>query len=318
VLVESLTRRQIAGRIAAAGGSVLAFPALANTPPAPPDLATGPIEPELEDTQLGTARSVFEHVLAPVTINGQGPFSFIVDTGANTSCVSQGLAKKLNLPRGRPLNVNTIVGRRSRPSVLIDRLDVGARARRRVEAPILPLVEVDGVLGVDWLKGQRLVLGFADKTLEITKSRRESGNEGRVIVPARRKSGQLTIVDAELSGNNISAMIDSGAQFSLGNSALRALVERLDPTARSRATRVGLLTIAGEAFDGDQLALPFMRLGGLTLGNVPVVFADMPIFRLWDLHETPTIMLGIDLLTQFTSVAVDFGRSSVRFDFVGA
>ena len=63
---------------------------------------------------------------------------------------------------------------------------------------------------------------------------------------------------------------------------------------------------------------PFLRLGGLTLGNVPVVFADMPIFKLWELHETPTIMLGIDLLTQFETVAVDFGRSAVRFDIANA
>ena len=63
---------------------------------------------------------------------------------------------------------------------------------------------------------------------------------------------------------------------------------------------------------------PFIRLGGLTLGNVPVVFTDMPVFKLWDLHDTPTMMLGIDLLTQFTTVAVDFGRSAVRFDIAAA
>ena len=79
-----------------------------------------------------------------------------------------------------------------------------------------------------------------------------------------------------------------------------------------------MISIAGESFSGQQLALPFIRLGGLTLGNVPVVFTDMPIFKLWDLHDTPTIMLGIDLLTQFTTVAVDFGRSAVRFDIASA
>ena len=57
---------------------------------------------------------------------------------------------------------------------------------------------------------------------------------------------------------------------------------------------------------------------GLNLGNVPVVFTDMAVFKLWDLHATPTIMLGIDLLTQFETVALDFGRSSVRFDISNA
>ncbi|MGH6997292.1 MAG: retropepsin-like aspartic protease, partial [Phenylobacterium sp.] len=139
-----------------------------------------------------------------------------------------------------------------------------------------------------------------------------------VVVPARRKSGQLTIVDADISGRAISAMIDSGSQFSLGNAALKRLITRIDPTAAQRATHVGLISIAGERFSGEQLYLPFIRLGGLNLGNVPVVFSDMPIFKLWDLHETPTIMIGIDLLTQFETVSVDFGRSAVRFDIASA
>lgn len=316
MLVGSQTRRLALGRLAAAGGLILSAPQVAfgQVPESPAP------EPDDEPTTIAITRELFEHITAPVTINGQGPFRFMVDTGANVSCVSSGLAQRLALPRGRELQVNTVVGRRGRPSVTLERLQIGTRTRKRVEAPVLPMGEfdIDGVLGIDWLKGQRLVMGFAGNTLEITKSRREDSAKGRVVVPARRKSGQLTIVDADLSGKNISAMIDSGSQFSLGNSALRNLIEKIDPTARARATKVGMISIAGEAFTGDQLYLPFLRLGGLNLGNVPVVFTDMPIFKLWDLHETPTIMIGIDLLTQFETVAVDFGRSSVRFDIANA
>ena len=45
-----------------------------------------------------------------------------------------------------------------------------------------------------------------------------------VVVPARRRHGQLTIVDADLSGKRISAIIDSGAQGTLCNTKLRDLV----------------------------------------------------------------------------------------------
>ena len=311
MLVGSQTRRLILGRMAV-GGLLAAAPGLALGQ----DPASTAAEADDSPTSVAMSRRRFDQIAAPVTLNGQGPFRFMVDTGANVSCVSQRLADQLALPRGDDLQVHTVVGKRSRPSVLLDRLEIGARVRRRVKAPVLPMqaFDIDGVLGVDWLKGQRLVMGFADTTLEITRSRAEDSAEGRVVVPARRKSGQLTIVDADLSGRSISAMIDSGSQFSLGNGALRRLIEEIDPSARGRATRVGLVSIAGESFSGDQLYLPFMRLGGLMLGNVPVVFAEMPIFRLWNLHETPTIMIGVDLLTQFEAVAVDFGRSKVRFD----
>lgn len=263
---------------------------------------------------------MFEHITAPVKINGEGPFRFMVDTGANVSCVSQNLARALDLPLGREVEVNTIVGKRVRQSVVIDKLEISTRTRKRVNAPVLPMTgfDIDGLLGVDWLKGQRLVMGFAGSTLEITRSRDDSARRGRVVVPARRKSGQLTIVDADLNGRKISAMIDSGSQFSIGNKALRRIIEQTDRSAAAMATRVSLLSIAGETFYGDQLYLPFIRIGGLNLGNVPVVFTDAAVFKLWDLHETPTIMLGIDLLTQFDTVAVDFGRSSVRFDIADA
>jgi predicted aspartyl protease len=316
VQVGSETRRLALGRLAAAGGLALMLPhaAFGQVP------ATPAPEPDDTPTSIAISRQMFEHITAPVMINGQGPFRFMVDTGANVSCVSSELAEKLALTQGRELQVNTIVGRRARPSVVVDRLQIGTRIRKKVEAPVLPMssFDVDGVLGIDWLKGQRLVMGFAGNTLEITKSKQEASTKGSVVVPARRKSGQLTIVDADLSGRSISAMIDSGSQFSLGNGSLRRLIERIDPTARARATDVGMVSIAGERFSGQQLYLPFIRLGGLNLGNVPVVFSDMPIFKLWDLHETPTMMIGIDLLTQFETVSVDFGRSSVRFDIAKA
>jgi predicted aspartyl protease len=314
----SQTRRRFIGRIAAAGGLALASPAVASLPPS--TVLDPALEQDLPPTIIETGGRAFDHVIAPVRLNGHGPFRFMVDTGANTSCVSAQLAESLKLPQGRVLHVNTVVGRRPRASVNIDELLVGDRSRRDVEAPVLPMAgfDIDGVLGIDWLKGQRLVFGFKGKTIEITKSRHETSREGRVVVPARRKSGQLTIVDADLSGERINAMIDSGSQFSLGNLALRRLIERQDATARSRATRIGLLSIAGESFFGDQLYVPFMRLGGLSLGNVPVVFADVPVFKLWDLHDKPTMMLGIDLLTQFDNVALDFGRSAVRFDLAAA
>src|SRR6185369_819168 len=144
--------------------------------------------------------------------------------------------------------------------------------------------------------------------------------EGQVIVPARRRLGQLTIVDADLNGVRISAMIDSGAQTTLCNAPLRKLVVDAE-TRKGRSVehqQVKLETLAGEPFHGELLYLPFVRLGGLHLGNVPVVYADMHVFDIWGLKETPALMLGMDLLTQFETVTLDFGRSQVRFDIADA
>ena len=271
--------------------------------------------------QIKTTQSRNEHMLAPVQINGQGPFQFVIDTGANASCISHRLMNRLALQTHEMAPVHTVVGVSQRPVVLLDELRVGPRNRRRVRAPALPIkgVDVDGVLGIDWLKGQRLSMDFRNRSLEITRSRADVGEAGRaVVVPARRRYGQLTIVDADLSGRRISAIIDSGAQATLCNSRLRDIVRAQEARKgrREPPVMVKMETLAGEPFVGESVFLPFLRLGGLHLGNVPVTCADMHVFKLWDLEETPALVIGMDLLAQFERVALDFGRSQVRFDFV--
>jgi predicted aspartyl protease len=255
--------------------------------------------------------------LAPVSVNGQGPFQFLMDTGANTSCISRDLAERLALAATEPARVHTVVGVRERPGVMIEKLQVGERSRRAVRAACLPLeTGLDGVLGVDWLRGQRLELGFKAKSLAITRSRNDVAREGVAVVPARRNDGQLTIVDADLNGRRISAMIDSGSQMTICNGALRALVSDFNRRSQhdDAYNRVNLETVIGESFSGELIYLPFLRLGGLQMGNVPAVWADMHVFELWGLKEIPALVLGMDLLTQFDTVSLDFGRSQVRFD----
>lgn len=317
----SPTRRNAALGLFAAGAAVLpASRALAS------ELAETPQteQPDSEEppAQLDTLQNRWEHMMAPVRINGQGPFNFLLDTGANVSCVSHRLADRLELKSEESARVHTVVGVRSRPIVLLDLLQVGPRDRRNVRAPSLPIraEEIDGVLGVDWLKGQRLVLDFKGKSIQITRSRSDNNEHGRtVVVPARRRHGQLTIVDAELSGKPISAILDSGAQSSLCNRHLRDLVRAQQAASQTRQPQapriVEMETLAGESFTGESLFLPFLRLGGLHLGNVLVTYADMHVFDIWGLKNKPALVLGMDLLSQFDQVSLDFGRSQVRFDY---
>jgi len=311
-----LDRRQAGlGLLSAAG---MLAPGLAWGQTGQPPAA--PATPDDQPTQLQTEPDPFKHLLAPVRINKQGPFQFLIDTGANVSCISHAVAETLALPPDQPAPVHTPVGVRVRPSVLIERLDVGARTRRRVRTPIFPGLGkgIDGVLGVDWLGGQRLALDFKAKRLEITRSRDEVPLLNRVIVPARRRLGQLTIVDADLGGHRISAMIDSGSQATICNTPLRDLVTATESGRPDHQPhyQVKLETLAGEPFSGEMFYLPFLKLGGLQLGNVPTVYAETHIFELWGLKTTPAVVLGMDLLTQFQAVALDYGRSRVRFDLI--
>lgn len=282
---------------------------------AAPDVPIEALVQDEPDMSFAVEDDAHDHLNAQVLVNGRGPFPFLIDTGANMSCVSARLAQTLALPPGKPVRVYTALGTRFQPTVRLDQLQVGARNRRAVTAPALPLWSGGqmGVLGVDWLAKQRLALNFKASTVDISKSQADKSAEGQIVVRARRRLGQLTIVDADLGDTPISAMLDSGAQITACNDALRDLL-KARTRLFSKPEIIGLESLTGEKFAAEMVYLPFLRLGGVQLGNVPVAHANMHAFKLWDLEDRPALLLGMDLLRQFSCVTLDFGRSTVRFD----
>jgi predicted aspartyl protease len=319
------TRRQTAAILLGAAATLLTpLPVLAaETAPspapltptaAPPPLDPPPAPPSPEGS-VAAGRDLAAHLTAPVMLNGQGPFAFVVDTGASISCVSRPLATTLGLPIQEDRRVHTIVGVKQEPMALIDELRVGVRKERRVAALAIPIEQpgVQGVLAVDWIRNQRVTLDFANSDLKFAASRTERSEPGRVVIPARRRFGQLTIVDADLGDRQVNAMVDSGSEVSLCNSALLALLDRRQAMPPQREL-IHMVSVIGEPFVGDLVYLPFLRLGGLQLGNVAVVHSDAHAFAIWGLADKPAVLLGMDILRQFRAVSLDFGRSQVRFD----
>jgi predicted aspartyl protease len=322
--MERTRREATAVLIAAAAAALTPSRAEAETPVAA-NLAPRatpepqPATPPPPEGSVAGGKDRFEHLTAPVMINGKGPFPFLVDTGASISCISRPLAESLGMPIQEKRRVHTIAGVQEAPMALIDELRLGVRRERRVAALAIHIEEegIEGVLAVDRLRNQRLTLDFANNNLTFTDSRVEQTERGKVVVPARRRLGQLTIVDADLGPSRISAMVDSGSQASLCNTALLNLIDRKQAMPTEHQL-IYLISVTGERYSGELVYLPFLRLGGLQLGNVPVVHSDTHAFTIWGFADTPALLLGMDLLRQFRAVSLDFGRSQVRFDLTDA
>ena len=289
---------------AAARAVIITPPLIAQPPPTPP-AAPG------EDANLGTLTDLYRRMTAPVRVNGQGPFAFVVDTGANRSVISSELAAQLSLPLGPDQMVNDAAGMRLTPTVTAS-LTIGARGETRVVMPVMPAATVGGLgmLGVDRLDGRRLTLDFKAQQLRI-----ESGRPTRdpldVVVPARSRHGQLTLVDADLAGAPITAFLDSGAQITIGNAPLLALARVKNPT--SVWADCSIISAMGQTIAAVVADVPSLRVGGLSLSHLPVAFADLHTFHLWDLGKRPAMLLGVDVLSQFDYVSLDFVRGEVRF-----
>jgi predicted aspartyl protease len=134
---------------------------------APADSAAGEVAFELAGPG-GAA------LIVPVHLNGQGPFRFVLDTGATLTCVEQRIARQLELPEARGVTgVGAGVGAAGRVQLLrLDSLRVGAARAEDLMACALDLehtgevgLEIDGLLGLNFLRSFHKTLDFEREVL---------------------------------------------------------------------------------------------------------------------------------------------------------
>ena len=261
---------------------------------------------------LTTVADLYRRMTAPIRINGSGPFAFVVDTGANQSVLSEELAAQLGLVLGPIEPLNGVAGVQNAATTKA-MLQIGERGEGEVVFSVLPAAAIGGagMLGLDRLEGQELTLDFGGEALRIKPPGRLWRDPADIAVKASRRDGQLTLVDADLAGIPLVAFLDSGAQNTIGNLALRSLAVARNPT--SLWTQIPIVSATGQTIDAQMADLPQLRVGGMRLPNWPVAFADLHTFKMWDLTRKPAILLGVDVLSRFQWVCLDFARNEVRF-----
>lgn len=285
--------------------------------PAPPIplIAPAAIDNTLEITgQSIAARKIQSRMAISVSVDGQGPYRFLVDSGADRTVIGADLARRLALPSGGPVTLHGTAGTSVVPTVKIDRLQVGSSEIRAIVAPALPeiFLGAQGLLGIDALADQRLMLDFEAHTVIIQDTRRPApALDDEIVVTARRRNGQLILTRVKAGRQDLYAVIDSGSEVTMGNSALRAKIfRRRYPPPSSPVT---LISVTGQTVIADMVTLPELHIGGILMQNVQVAFADVPPFALFGLSDQPAILLGSDVLQAFRRVSLDFRHRKVRF-----
>lgn len=293
------------------------------------NLAETQAAPDPTATRLETAFDDARRMTVPVSLDGRGPFQFVVDTGANTTVIGSDTARRCSLVSDGVRPVHGIVGVQPAPLVKVPRLRVGQVQSRNLSLPVLPRESLgaDGLLGIDVLKDRRIRLNFQRNAFEIGPSSRGAdvnmlgggggtripdANRG-IVVPAQYRSGQLVIFDADVDGVPVQAFLDSGAQITCGNEALRDLLLARRPEFGRRMAPTQLISATGQTSPATLAVLPRLRLGGIGLNNIRAAFAPLHIFSLWGLSERPSMLVGVDVLRNFDEVILDFGRRQVTF-----
>ena len=164
---------------------------LAASPAAAQDVEA-PAEPDIEVVeQLDLELDRTERMTVPVRIEGRGPYSFIVDTGSERTVISRELAEELGLDPGRTATVHSMTEVSRIATVVIPELEVGRRTVSDIHAPALERrhLGAEGLLGIDSLQSQRVVLDFVRGEMIVTPSRREEGHPRRA--DQRRREAAL-------------------------------------------------------------------------------------------------------------------------------
>lgn len=256
-------------------------------------------------------------IVAPVMINGRGPFRMVVDTGASRSAVSPELVKLLGLKATpeKTILLNGVTGAAEVPVVRLASLQAGDFVIEGTDTPIVraPIMAgADGILGVAGFKTERIIVDFSRDRIEISRSKpRVKLNHVLATVPARRVVGGLLAVDGQVGGVRTKIIIDTGGERTVGNLALRKALMRHKADSESvQLTRIYGATL--EMSQGEIGFAPKVHFGEVNLTNVSIVFGDFHVFKVWGLEKRPTMLLGMDVLGVMDQLVIDYRRKELK------
>src|SRR5579875_764154 len=208
-------------------------------------------QPPLPDDTLGFA-DADRRMTVLVSVDGHGPYTFVVDTGAERTVVSHDLAGLLALKPGRRVHVVAMTNEAVVGTVMVPSLSVNQIAARTIEAPALDQSNMGapGMLGLDALQGHSVSIDFARQEMTVQPSHKRyrlPAGPNEIIVVGKNLYGQLIVTDAHCHDKRIAVVIDTGTPVTIANTAF---VRMLGKAPKSIGT-VSLVSALGRLMVAD-------------------------------------------------------------------
>ena len=158
---------------------------------------TASLPADQDATPINAATDAANHLMVDVHINGNGPYHFVVDTGADRTILASEVAVELGLSHGDKVMLRGVVRAVLTEAVSIRTMTFGSITKRHLTVPTLPrsLLDADGYLGLDFLDGHRVTFDFQNHLLQVSEPRTRFSanwvreNEARIRVSG--SSGHL-------------------------------------------------------------------------------------------------------------------------------
>ena len=261
-----------------------------------------------------TTRDRIGRVWVPVHVDGQGPFRLVLDTGAGPSAMTYRMAKKMGvaLDRSPPVRLQGVTGSAVVPTVAVELLQVGDLG---ISPGLMPVVDdvfggAEGLLGTEGMQQHRIFMDFQRDRIDIARSRNQQPAWGFESVQFLRDPSNLIVVPAMVGSVRVRAIIDTGAQATAGNLALRtALRRQLEHGTNADSVVYGA---TGDKQNAIGTRVAPIHLGALTVRDAYITFADLHIFDTWKMRQTPALIIGMDVLGLVEQLVVDYRRRELQ------
>lgn len=261
------------------------------------------------------------HILVPVSVNGQAPATFAVDTGAGMNVINARYATSLGgaLPAGEAIQVAGAHANTEAKMTRFDQLEMGTLTAREAPALIMDLshvegpdMQLDGLIGAPLLRNYDVVFDFAASRLALYEvgTLADIGQaRPHTVAPIEPGPGhgQVILLGVSFQDQPMLAVLDTGSGRS-GINSPAATALGIDVPAGMAAAHQG-----GATMHAPRAALPSMEIelgDGRLASSTPVAIIDLPVFGPLGLADRPAMLLGTNFLTG-RRLGIDYAGSQV-------
>jgi predicted aspartyl protease len=256
-------------------------------------------------------------ILLPVEVNGEGPFEFILDTGAGTSLLSPELGQKLGIKVIGSKEGQSAGGAVSVSLAKVDSLAVGSARLDDVDVGLVDLSHVgrtigatiDGDLGYNFLKHFRITLDYRRNEIRFDDPKRfelagQSTALTQVAMRLASPAKPLILVEVYANGRGpFQFAIDTGTSTT-------AITPELAKQLGVASSPIGAATTGGAQVDVTAGVLQSLQVGGARIDNSTVVVADFFAMLSAAVGAKLDGIVGYNFLRNY-KVALDYPNESL-------
>ncbi len=253
-------------------------------------------------------------IILPTFINGIGPFSFVLDTGANLAIITEELAKDLILQNTETKEGLGAGGKRIKVKLgEVSSFSVGSAKIENAKVGVmqtLPKCIGQGVVGYDFLKHYVLIIDYIENKFYLTppEEYRDDKYTQTGIIPFKisRQDRPLILVNTIInSQKTYQFILDTGASFTVISPTL---AYEMGVTGTMDDTLIG----ASGAVRSSSAIINTLSIDNTSITNVSVMIAN----AFSQLNEViGTVIdgiIGYNILREFR-IIINYPKETLRF-----